>query len=379
MTIQATETHTEAAPRLAPQSPLWSEVGTIVSRCQQLRPNSPVRRIAECLLDPSPCAPTAEEAEDLIAMLAHPHWQPLWSRANRRWLMKWQSAQPDYAERTVAAWSLGVLDLPAALREEAVAGLLKTVSLRQRLDLRMAWRDCVRGVLWASLSALSLVTLFMILIILLTGADILYGALVISAFLATPLAPLLASVSFVYSGDDNSFLRELALRALVSCPNAKAIDIVARACFNQEKVLRRAALLTIDGVLPCLTAQDYGRLTTKTVPRLCLILKEGMRNYLSPSVQMRILDALAKVGDGRALPTLTQITRDNRTPLPIREAAAQTYALIEERMQQETERAVLLRGSSGEQSDAVTVLLRAAAETQTPAEQLLRPTQIPRG
>ena len=319
----------ETVPRLASQSPLWSEADKVTALCEEMRPDSPARLAAEGLLAQPPRVPTSEEAKSLIAMLLRPRWQPLWSRSNRQWLVQWHSHQPDYAERTVVVWLLGVLDLPVSLRVEAGRALLGTAGLWQGIRHygihgQMMWRDGLRGALRAYLFSLPIGTIAFLMFGLILHsytkeydfATALYMATITAAVIGTVLAPWMVLFSLELSSGHRSTLRAMALRALVSSPDAKAVDFVARACFSKNRTLKVAALLTIDGVLPALMQEDYGRLAAQTVPRLCRILTEGIHNYLSPSVQMSIVDALAKVGDGQALPTLTQIVLDDRIRSP---------------------------------------------------------------
>src|SRR5262249_8359417 len=116
------------------------------------------------------------------------------------------------------------------------------------------------------------------------------------------------------------------------------------------------ASISLQRLLPLLTSGHYGQLGPQTVPDLCRSLE-----YYANSAPfcLAILDALIKVGDGRAIKTVQKIA--DETPFSTVRAAAQNLLpILYERQRQEAE---------------PQMLLRATQAPQTPSEQLLRPSQ----
>lgn len=117
----------------------------------------------------------------------------------------------------------------------------------------------------------------------------------------------------------------------------------------------------------------YGRLPTATVPNLCHAL-----TLADEPLALDILQALEKIGDGRAVMTVERLTTRGKTPR-IQAAAQRVFPILEQRQRDENAPRTLLRASAPVATPQ-NVLLRPAMNTaQEPPEELLRATNNTQG
>src|SRR5262249_32296509 len=124
---------------------------------------------------------------------------------------------------------------------------------------------------------------------------------------------------------------------------------------------RTAALPALRSALSTVTPEHYGRLGSACVPNLCRALE-----YADQSLHVEILEALEKIGDGRAVPTVRRLAQKGSP------TAARILPALLARQLQENESKMLLRSASLS-SATPKELLRPASETSTTEpQQLLR-------
>jgi hypothetical protein len=171
------------------------------------------------------------------------------------------------------------------------------------------------------------------------------------------------------SGDlsNQSAERRVAIAALGRLKVIESIPVLTCAAVDRDMQLNKIADRALKATLPGLTTAHYGHLSADVVPNLCQVLLGFSR-----ADPMVILDALEKIGDGRAIHAVTQLTDYYG---PVRSRAKEVLSVLETRVREASEPYRLLRPSApGEQG----TLLRAAGAGAGEAEsQLLRPEMPP--
>ena len=122
-------------------------------------------------------------------------------------------------------------------------------------------------------------------------------------------------------------------------------------------------------LLPTLTEEHYGRIGADATPELCALLRECLpdRPY-----QEKILAALGKVGDGRAVAPLEKFAARHASR-PIGQQAEAILPILRARREQENAASMLLRGTSAPPVEAGELLRAVSQSAPTPPQTLLRP------
>jgi hypothetical protein len=100
--------------------------------------------------------------------------------------------------------------------------------------------------------------------------------------------------------------------------------------------------------------------------------------FFSPSLSIALLQAIEKVGDGRALPEVERVANTeavNEHHERIRAAAERCLTVLRERVEQERLGHTLLRPASAPDTPAVTLLRPAQGPGESDPERLLRPAE----
>src|SRR5579863_2980538 len=95
----------------------------------------------------------------------------------------------------------------------------------------------------------------------------------------------------------------------------QGIGALAAACRDRAEPVREAAVEALPSVLPTLTPAHYGTLDGQAVPNLCKLLYPFEAKWTR-----QILEALGKVGDGRAVEPVQRLIAE-RPNAAIRAAA----------------------------------------------------------
>jgi hypothetical protein len=196
-------------------------------------------------------------------------------------------------------------------------------------------------------------------------------AFVAFTFITTALAMLLAPLVFplVVARDAANMnrLRAAAAGALGRLREPASVGALAKAARGGSLHVRRAAADALEQVLPDLLEFHYGQIGAEAVPNLCDLLY-----HHDESLDIAILRALGKVGDGRAVRTVEQIAGSWR-PVEMCMEAHRILPILRARQQREKDAALLLRPSQSPNDAAQTLLRPAAGPAETDPQLLLRP------
>jgi len=169
-------------------------------------------------------------------------------------------------------------------------------------------------------------------------------------------------------------IRARALLTLGRWREPRHLSLLLREYVEKKGRVRLAAEVALREVLPLLEMGDTGERAVDFVPNLCRALRRKERQILDYSpreeaLEILMLEALGKVGDGQALPTVQRIAARGRTPR-LQELAQNILPVLQARSRQATDPNQLLRGV--DRPENPNTLLRPAHEATVPSEQLLR-------
>ena len=278
----------------------------------RLRKNSPVRRLALAAL-----------RGEQITTIA-----PLLDALNFPSGNAWKTRQ-------VAAWTLGRARLTPEQQEVAASALVRVVGNRLDYDGGRIIRGLLRTLLTSTLISLAAAawvmrtpntTLFPLLMVMVLGFTIL-------------CSPGTLSISFSTDDEKANRVRASAIEALGSLRRPETLETLLAAHLGRGKRLRSAATSALRQVLPQLTPDHYGRLGASVTPNLCQALSHWDNVFV-----LEIVEALGKVGDGRALTVLERLERSEKRA-DVRIRIAEIMPMLLERSRREQESGVLLRGS----------------------------------
>ncbi len=203
-----------------------------------------------------------------------------------------------------------------------------------------------------------------------TGLLLIIGAifLAISAFLLLS-SPFVLVIAPLLDADYNRRVQLTTAETLARLQFAESAGILAKASRGRKRLadVTRNALVQL---LPTLTEAHYGRLPADATPELSALLFDA--DTSEPLISLTI-EALGKVGDGRAVEPVQKFAQTARTP-KLREMAADILPILIARREQENAAGTLLRHSSAPPVAASELLRAASAIAATPPEMLLRPS-----
>lgn len=335
--------------------------------------DSRIRRIVqEILISDSISDP---DVAYLIHLLAQPVIKPWRSPEVWRWILWSTRLSPEHTERELAAWALEQIDLPPDRAEQAATALRETLGENRKRDSAeqsvAVYRGQVRGLLLFVALGLVATTQLQLPPYPIGLFTLFFGAITALIYGGWILIPISLS----------QYKRHLirvklaAATALGRQVQPESVDELAYGVSARNPGLVRTCLQTLKTVLPTLTPNHYGRLAGETVPRLCQVLERPeLLTFLGEEGVLCFLDALEKVGDGRAVEAVQAVAARPESSEALRARAEAVRRVLLERRRLEQDRSMLLRGS---QSDAVRpdTLLRAArnGDATLPEEELLRP------
>ena len=170
----------------------------------------------------------------------------------------------------------------------------------------------------------------------------------------------------------------VTLRKLKLPESARAFAVAAQSSAEHVYVAQSALL----EILPLLMPEHYGRLEMGTAPELCRLLRTpallpglGLSGLSYPTPLCKVtLEALAKIGDGRAVRPTQKFAE--KCPVPHLQAKAlEILPILLARQAQEQARSILLRGSSAPAAPENELLRAANSAPETAPETLLRASQ----
>lgn len=264
-----------------------------------------------------------------------------------------------WRERRAAVWSLGLAELTEVQTRQAGIALARVV--QQGLPIS----DSRTGypIMWSFLAAIPAALILDILKwpgwnsfwVLWFGLTI--GVTVLFSGFLLPF-------SIVLDDKLHGVTREMAITALVRLDQPWSLATFAWAMFNGPAHSRAAAEEALVETLPLISSEQFGQHDPALVPLLCRILRTDKEHLQRPVVQ-----ALAKIGTGRAVEPLEQLAK--HCSAEVRAEIDLAVPILRERKRKEEDPERLLRAS---RPSADEELLRAHYGRSTvPDEQLLRP------
>jgi len=183
-------------------------------------------------------------------------------------------------------------------------------------------------------------------------------------------------VSYAYAAvavSRQNRIRAAAATALGRIGQPESVGVMARAWFDMRPTVRKAAHEALPTLLLSLTPDHYGHLTSDLTPNLCRALRQEARKEepTSEAHALALLQALERVGDGRAVEPVQALTNP---PYPerIQREAEKALLILEARRQQENDSKSLLRGAATPETKSGELLRAAVNFAEEKPEQLLR-------
>ncbi len=293
------------------------EMKSAYSLVEKLKWNSPVKKIAEMLLNQPGRAP--DSIQPLIHALIRPN-------------------RTSWRERQVAAWALGRAPLNAAQRAFASETLVQLMECRLERDVSGRFKRAF----WKMLP-------FSILLMAMADSR---GATPETVFFGVCLYPL----AYLYTASRDNIasvcVRSTAAVALGHLSQPESVDVLAYSLFQTNHYfplisqwsIKERAVQALIPVLASLNSEHYGRFKSETIQYLTRAL-----NNQDDQLAVAILMAFRYIGDRSTIPAVQKLAsgsgraaKDNR----IREAANIALPLIMTRVENENNPHTLLRGST---------------------------------
>lgn len=287
-----------------------------------------------------------------------------------------------WRECIVATWALGRLTPEDPARTEAEPLLYRMVCLEGGRDTAATMRRLLN--LW--LKSLFMAAGFVAYQWITSEPEDFIGDVwdsslfcLVVACIATILYSLPFTVFMVFNDVpwNISKLNRMRARALLTLGRWRDplhLSLLLREYVEKTGRVRLAAEVALREVLSLLETGDTGERAADFVPNLCRALRRKERQVLDytpreEALEILMLEALGKVGDGQALPTVQRIAARGRTPR-LQELAQNILPVLQARSRQATDPNQLLRGA--DRPESPNTLLRPAHEAATLSEQLLR-------
>lgn len=288
-----------------------------------------------------------------------------------------ESTLPGSAPRVkVSAWLLGVASLKPEDRNAAAHSL--RILLR---DPPVYNPSGARGRMEAAISTPLGVAILIASVAVNVGSMLswgsFYGNCLSVSFHVILLSLILIRMQALRRSEarESGEMRYIAAHALGRLGMVEAVGDLSSVSLEKTSKLPEMALISLRVLLPLITPEHYGQLGPELANNLCQILT---RPSEIPNVSwkaefiIKTIDAIGKVGDGRAIPFVQQAA-GRWTYEPVLRASSRALAALEERQRTETERATLLRGAEQPVISNTELLRASIAQTESKPEQLLRP------
>jgi len=307
----------------------------VLRHFQRLRRDRPSRRLAEALIERKPLP--VDCIEPVALSLSDP--------ARCRW-----------HENLVGVWA-AARSANSADRYSAAGWLSHVLEFWPSLDA------------WPRLKRSYQRTLVVMIAVLAVAVGVKPGTLIGPVFGAIPLCLLAYPFS---AWLDRSRLNRIRAEAatglgILAVPHTAA-RLAAGALDGDERV-RLACRDSLRKVLPTVTADQYGRLSLDTTPRLVALLQDN-----DETLVLLTLRALGAVGDSRALDPVNRFQRSQRTwhnpEIPFE--AQRTFEALYARWKRENDAASLLRPTDSPVQADQSLLRPWVHSGDQPAENLLR-------
>ena len=193
-----------------------------------------------------------------------------------------------------------------------------------------------------------------------------FGCAIVGLPVGVAIGSLVIPIYVVRDKRRLNYIRAAAAKSLSRMATPHAISALAGAAKDGDKTVRETSLESLRTHLPRVTEKHYGSLRRDTIPGLC-----GLLNSTERKLQLEVLEALIKVGDGRALQPVDQLystTQDEE----VQKVCLRAIAVLTVRAENEKSAELLLRSSAAPSDQSATLLRPAGASTEHDEAQLLR-------
>jgi hypothetical protein len=178
--------------------------------------------------------------------------------------------------------------------------------------------------------------------------------------------------------DPDPYVRATAARGLGPMRIARMAGPLATASRDTSPEVRAAAVGALVETLPRVTEAHIRTIGRQTVPYLCFLL-----DHRNVAVRRTILEALEKIGDGRACPYVEKAANEDEVG-ELRMLAARVLPVLLQRRETERNPSLLLRSSTAppkvtllrqSEQDPEDLLRPAVAAVAANPQQMLRPAE----
>ncbi len=301
-------------------------------------------------------------------------------------------------EACVSAWLLGLLPMEQTDKVSANKILLKTISKDYFSGGRFGshlFRAFLRT-LQISFLVVSTILVLVLVVSALFGDlktwDIgviiqacLIGVPLASFFLSIPLFPFGIAISAVTDNDNRIKINALATLSLGRLGFVESVGALAKEGANSNWERAIPACEALLKILPHIGPEWRYQFPIDAIPELSKLLlklnslaifhksqfKDGINRNLVEGLVFEILDTFEKAGDGRALKSVEDVTKEAMSEAVWTRAMALT-PILQERLRMENDRQYLLRGSQAPVRHGE-LLQPAIFATEIKASELLRP------
>lgn len=315
--------------------------------------SSPVRQIVFTLLDYG--------SEELLPL--QPLVDVLKNPSETRW-----------CEQAVAAWVLGRVSLGEVQKEEAARLLCYVASNQQMRAGKRLLKRSGRAFLRTALVSLVPVSMYLLFRFLrqeeepgtsLPDLDLILMLLYVLVFVVlSGLSLVFPFYSLLMDYERNMTARKFALRSLGNLRQPLSIGTLADASTKSDPEVSGEAAQALRRVLIALTPRHHPEYSGAT-PNLCRLL-----GTVDESLLFQVLEALEKIGDGRAAGPVERLTKQ-RSSMKVCEEAKRILPLLQERQRRENDPRRLVRPAHSPADDE-TLLRPAAGSRMSEPETLLR-------
>jgi hypothetical protein len=165
-------------------------------------------------------------------------------------------------------------------------------------------------------------------------------------------------------------VRAEAARALGEVAMPGDIPALCEASREASATVHVEAKTALKELLSRLSDDDYRRVPSETTPGLCRLLNDFDHDLICI-----VVEALAKVGDGRAAEPVQRLLR--QYPFPrTRVAAENALPILQERLRRQTDPTTLMRAVNDPVSPADSLLRPAAGAGSSASDLLPRPVEV---
>ncbi len=283
-----------------------------------------------------------------------------------------------WRERAIGAWCLGRCRLSAEQREDTVSALRTLLAADSYYyDSERNARAVSRALSVSMMVAAPTAAVLLSYLDGLTTIGFLFDWATAFAMGSVALGAILFPPILVYSRvrDAVELSRCIveAAAALGILADPLAVGLLAKAHMQGSRHVSKASQAALPACLDAVREEHYGLLPPDATDALCELLDRSDEEQT-----LQILTALELAGTGAAVERVRRLA-ERSSVHSIQAKAAAIVPILEERLENETAAARLLRPAKPPGEDGEMLLRPASSATAVPEEQLLRPSKGPYG